>query len=198
MTSAADIQRIAPDILRAARAVIEARVRGDRTVTPPVVPEDIAASGVFVTVRVDCALRGCIGFVEITVPFGVALLEAASRAALEDTRFDPVERSELSRMRIEVTLLGPLEDIRGPADIELGSHGIRIDHAGRRGILLPQVATEHDWTAEEFLSALCRKAYLPLDAWRSTTAHLSRFRGTVLSENDDADIEQTAQDTRTL
>ncbi|MCZ7555642.1 MAG: AmmeMemoRadiSam system protein A [Bacteroidia bacterium] len=197
MISATEQRRLAPDILRTARTVIEARVRGDRTVTPPDVPENIIASGVFVTVRVDGALRGCIGFVEISVPFSIALAEAASRAAMEDTRFEPVERSELPRLRVEVTLLGPLEDIHGPEDIELGKHGIRIDHDGRRGLLLPQVATEHHWTAEEFLSALCRKAYLPLDTWRSGRARLSRFCGIVFREEDVSDIVQSAQDTRT-
>jgi AmmeMemoRadiSam system protein A len=177
--------------------VIEASVRGDRKVTADDLPEDIDASGVFVTVRVDGSLRGCIGFVEISTPFSVALAEAASRAAKEDSRFDPIEREELSRMRIDVTLLGPLEDIQGPADIELGTHGIRIDHAGRRGLLLPQVAIEHGLTADEFLSALCRKAYLPLDAWKTDTARLSRFRGIVFSESGDTDIEQSQQDTRT-
>jgi uncharacterized protein len=179
----------ASELLRVVREVIEAHVRGDGKASAADIPENLDANGVFVSVHVDSALRGCIGFVEITVPFSVALVEAATRAVKEDTRFDPIERNELSRMRIDITLLGPLEDIHGPADIELGTHGIRIDHTGRRGLLLPQVAIERGWTAEEFLSALCRKAYLPLDAWKADTARLSRFRGVVLSEGNDPDIE---------
>ena len=35
------------------------------------------------------------------------------------------------------------------------------------GLLLPQVPMEHDWDRETFLGQTCRKAGLPMDAWRN-------------------------------
>ncbi|MFP4217281.1 MAG: AMMECR1 domain-containing protein [Salinarchaeum sp.] len=35
---------------------------------------------------------------------------------------------------------------------------------GRRGLLSPRVATEHNWDAETFLAGTCRKAGLSRDA----------------------------------
>ena len=45
----------------------------------------------------------------------------------------------------------------------------------KRGLLLPQVAVEHNFTVEEFLTETCRKAGLPADAWRSLTAASRRL-----------------------
>ena len=62
-----------------------------------------------------------------------------------------------------------MEKIANPLDLELGVHGIYV--VGKRGFgagtYLPQVATEHHMTKEEFLSSCCaHKAGLPADAWR--------------------------------
>lgn len=170
-------------ILNAARSAICACVAGARGAEAVnTAPDDIDATGVFVTIHVDGLLRGCIGFVDINAPFSVCLTEAAQRAALEDPRFPSIAEDELDRMNVEVTLLAPQEPIQGPEDIEPGTHGIRIDYHGKRGLLLPQVAIEQKWTNDEFLAGVCRKAYLPEDAWKNPDARLTRFRGIVLRE----------------
>lgn len=38
----------------------------------------------------------------------------------------------------------------------------------RQGVLLPQVAVEHNFTLKQFLAEVCRKADLPAEAWRRT------------------------------
>jgi AMMECR1 domain-containing protein len=53
------------------------------------------------------------------------------------------------------------------AQVEVGRHGLLISLGGRRGLLLPQVATENRWDRVTFLQQTCRKAGLPLDAWES-------------------------------
>jgi uncharacterized protein (TIGR00296 family) len=53
-----------------------------------------------------------------------------------------------------------------PKAVEVGRHGLVISQGGRRGLLLPQVPRENDWDRETFLEQTCRKAGLPLDAWR--------------------------------
>ncbi len=183
MTGPDENDELRKSILNAARSAIcacVAGVRGAEAVT--IAPDDIDATGVFVTIHVDGLLRGCIGFVDINAPFSECLSQAAQRAAREDPRFDSIREHELDRMSVEVTLLAPQEPIHGPEDIEPGTHGIRIDLYGKRGLLLPQVAVEQKWTNDEFLAGVCRKAYLPQDAWRNPDARLTRFRGIVLRE----------------
>ena len=51
-----------------------------------------------------------------------------------------------------------------------------------RGLLLPQVAVERNWSAERFLEEGCRKAGLPLDAWRDPETKLYAFTADVFSE----------------
>ena len=68
-----------------------------------------------------------------------------------------------------------------PSDIEVGRHGLVVEREGRRGLLLPQVATEWEWNAETFLARTCQKAGLPFDAWKNG-AKLWRFEAEVFGD----------------
>jgi uncharacterized protein (TIGR00296 family) len=65
--------------------------------------------------------------------------------------------------------------------VEIGRHGLVVEQGRERGLLLPQVATEHGWTREQFLDHTCIKAGLPFDAWRRG-ASLYRFEALVFGE----------------
>lgn len=138
--------------------------------------------GVFVTLHVRNRLQGCIGVIEPKEPLGEAIVRCAASAALEDPRFAPLEASQLSELRIEVSLLSPMEPI-APESIEIGRHGLFVRLHTQCGLLLPQVAVEHRLTREQFLEETCRKAGLPRDAWRDPEAHLLGFTCELLSEN---------------
>ena len=71
--------------------------------------------------------------------------------------------------------------IAGPQDIEVGRHGLVVESARQRGLLLPQVATEWHWDAESFLAHTCHKAGLPREAWKHG-AKLWRFEAEVFGE----------------
>ena len=71
----------------------------------------------------------------------------AVAAGTTDPRFPPVTPTELEQLEIEMSLLGPLEPIAGPQDIEVGRHGLVVEMGWQRGLLLPQVATEWNWDA---------------------------------------------------
>ena len=58
-------------------------------------------------------------------------------------------------MAIEISVLSPREKIDDPLAIELGVHGIYVQKGGRSGCFLPQVATEHNMSKEQFLSECC-------------------------------------------
>lgn len=122
--------------------------------------------GAFTTLHLGGQLRGCVGYVLAVSPVYRAVADTARAAAFEDTRFHPVTLPEAAQLEIELSILSPPLPI--PADdVEIGRHGLLISMAGRRGLLLPQVPAEHHWDRNTFLEQTCRKAGLPLDAWKN-------------------------------
>jgi AmmeMemoRadiSam system protein A len=129
-------------------------------------------------------LRGCVGYAVPIAPLYRAVAETARAAAFDDSRFLPVTREEALRMEVSLSVLSRLFPIR-PEEVEVGRHGLVISLGARRGLLLPQVPVEHGWDRETFLEQTCRKAGLPLDAWRKTAA-VEAFTAEVFA---DADVE---------
>jgi AmmeMemoRadiSam system protein A len=137
--------------------------------------------GVFVTLHVHNRLQGCIGVIEAKEPLGEAIARCAASAALEDPRFAPMKTEQLGELSIEISLLSVMEPI-APESIEIARHGLFVRLHAQRGLLLPQVATEHRLTREQFLEETCRKAGLPREAWRDPEARLFGFTCEVFSE----------------
>jgi AmmeMemoRadiSam system protein A len=179
MTSDADRDRL----LRLARDAIAAHVSGWPAPSPPLEGVLARRGGAFVTLHSGGSLRGCIGHVEDDEPLGRVIPRCAVSAATQDPRFPGLEPAELSTVQIELSLLGQLEPIGGPSDIEIGRHGLVVERGWSRGLLLPQVATEWEWDVETFLAHTCRKASLPDDSWKRG-ATLWRFEAEVFGEPD--------------
>jgi len=127
-------------------------------------------------------LRGCVGYVLPTVPLYRAVAETARAAAFDDSRFLPVTKEEALGLEVSLSVLSRLFPIH-PEAVEVGRHGLLISEGARRGLLLPQVSVEHGWDRETFLEQTCRKAGLPLDAWRKA-ATLEAFTAEVFSDSD--------------
>ena len=121
--------------------------------------------GAFTTVYCRGELRGCVGYVLPQAPLYRSVAETARAAAFDDTRFPAITPAELPGVRISLSILSPLRPIRAE-DIAIGRHGLLISRGGRRGLLLPQVPTEHGWDRIMFLEQTCHKAGLPPSAWR--------------------------------
>ncbi len=148
-------------LLRVARSAIETAVC--RRSEPP--PEEFPPSllqhgGAFVTLHLGTELRGCIGYIESVNSLVDTVCEVAAKAALEDYRFEPVMAGEIPDLTIEISVLSPLSLMRDPDEIVIGTHGLLLEHRHARGLLLPQVATEHGWDREMFLMQTARKAGL--------------------------------------
>jgi AmmeMemoRadiSam system protein A len=170
-------------LLQLARDSMAAFATGEILRDPADVPASVqAALGAFVSLHKAGQLRGCIGYVEGIKPLWQAVRDLAVEASARDPRFAPVRPREIEEIDIEISVLGPLERVRGADDVEVGTHGLLIRHAGRSGLLLPQVASEHAWDAAKFLEQTCWKAGLPLDAWRARDAEISRFGAEVFGE----------------
>lgn len=172
------------DLLGLARQTLEAHFAGRPA---PRLSSDRAESfgearGLFVTLHKGGQLRGCIGTLAPHGDLTRVISEFALRAAFEDPRFPPLEASELPECQIEISVLTAPREIRGPEDIEIGKDGLILEARGQRGLLLPQVASEHGFDAERFLYELSRKAGLPGDAWRSAGARIWAFGAEVIGE----------------
>ena len=184
MPSLSDDSRQA--LLRLAREAVTQTVSFGRL--PAQIPSDgvfAEKRGVFVTLHVRERLRGCIGVVEPDHPLGESTVRCAASAALKDQRFSPVQAHELANLQLEISVLSPPLLIR-PEQIEIGRHGLLVVRGQQRGLLLPQVATEHHLTPEQFLAETCRKAQLPLDAWRAPETQIFGFTCEVFSDGDQA------------
>lgn len=171
-------------LLAAGRDAIEAAVLGreERQVDGEDAPELTRLGASFVTLRtLDGELRGCIGELEARRPLIESVRRCAVSAALRDPRFPPVVAVELASLRLGISVLTPSR--RAAAhEVEVGRHGIVIERGAQRGVLLPEVATENGWDAETFLAFTCRKAGLPLDAWREPATSISLFETVKIRE----------------
>lgn len=142
---------------------------------------DTTVPGAFVTLRIDGALRGCIGHLDSECCLGETIQRVAMAAATEDPRFPPLHRRELGSVVIEISVLGPLEPCSDPSQLVVGRHGVVVDDGARRGLLLPQVAVEWGWDGFTFLSQVCLKAGLAPNAWQHG-ADIFRFEAEVFEE----------------
>ncbi len=175
-----DTQRA--ELLSIARRAIEETIRGGSPL--PLVPYGPLAqpAGAFVTLHINASLRGCIGHVEADRPLARVVAECAVSAATADPRFPRVTGAELPGLHIEVSVLGAFERVSSMAEIEVGRHGLLVEHGWRRGLLLPQVAPEWGWDVPAFVAHTCEKAGLPPDAWPARGAVLFRFEAEVFAE----------------
>lgn len=153
-------------LLRLARRALEARVLG--TVTADTLDgcdEIHVASGAFVSIHRQGMLRGCLGRLE-PLPLATVVDQLARAVADSDPRFAAVTAGELPEIHIEISVLTPEREIESPSEIRVGRHGLIVQLNMRRGLLLPQVATERGWDRITFLDHACLKAGLPRGAWK--------------------------------
>jgi AmmeMemoRadiSam system protein B/AmmeMemoRadiSam system protein A len=147
------------------------------------IPESLKKQmGAFVTLKINGNLRGCIGRFLSPDPLYEVVQASALSSAFEDTRFNPLTKEEFDKIEMEITVLGPMKKIDNISEIVLGKHGIYIKKDFRAGTMLPQVATENNWTVEQFLGYTSRdKAGLGWDGWKN--AEIFIYEGIVLEEN---------------
>ncbi len=139
-------------------------------------------AGAFVTLKENGNLRGCIGYLSSPEMLVDTIREATKQAATSDPRFNPVTEDELSKINIEVSVLSPAMPLNNYADIKIGEHGLILDDPFNRAVLLPQVATENNFSVPQFLTALCEKAGINPYAWEQEPLKLKVFTAVVISE----------------
>lgn len=170
-------------LLSIARKSIESYVRNGEVYIEPREEKALnARNGCFVTIKQGGKLRGCIGNFQSELPIFKEVAEMAAASASKDPRFYPMKEEDLAAFTLEISVLTPLRKIEDIEEIEVGRNGIYLEKGYYRGVLLPQVATEHGWNRETFLNQTCVKAGLPNDAWRADDAEIYIFSAQVFNE----------------
>jgi len=96
--------------------------------------------GVFVSIKREGRLRGCIGTIMPTKPsIAEEIINNAIEAAIKDSRFTEVQVEELDELSIVVDVLSEMELVSSKQDLDINKYGIVVTNDYRRGLLLPNI-----------------------------------------------------------
>lgn len=134
--------------------------------------------GIFVTLKIQGRLRGCIGHIlgHEMLKKSIPLMTCA--AAFEDPRFPPLGLSELAFVRIHISLLTEPVLVTSYKDVRPGIDGIIVTHRWKKGVYLPEVATETGWDRKTFVeSCAFEKAGLTQQELEEATIEVFQTEG---------------------
>lgn len=159
--------------LRLAREAVEGYVLRRAIPEPPpeTPPELLERAGVFVTLRVQRQLRGCIGTLTATRPtIAHEIVVNAIASATADPRFPPVAAADLPDLDYEVAILEPLEPVADAGQLDPAVYGVVVEAGERRGVLLPGLVEVK--SVEQQIAIASSKARIAPDS----PVRLYRFR----------------------
>ncbi len=139
--------------------------------------------GVFVTLKKNQQLRGCIGSIYPKMKLYRGIIKMTVAAATRDYRFNSVKKDELENIQIEISVLSKPKKISDIEQIKMGKHGVIVEKNNKSGVYLPQVGKETGWKKLTFLRHLCKnKAGLDPDAWKDAKTNIYIFTARVIKE----------------
>lgn len=150
--------------VRLARKTIEEYAcTGRQIAIPEGLPEEMYGdrAGVFVSIKKDGRLRGCIGTIQATCSsIAEEIICNAVSASTKDPRFSPIGKEELDNLTISVDVLGDMEEIDSTDQLDVKRYGVVVTKGYRRGLLLPDL--EGVDTAEDQIAIAKQKAGIGL------------------------------------
>lgn len=153
------------DFTKLAKQSLETYIKtGEKIAAPADVPEDMKErAAVFVSLKENGRLRGCIGSLEPTTPdIASEIITYAVYAGTQDPRFMPVTESELDSLVYSVDVLGKPEPVESIDELDPSVYGVIVSDGMRRGVLLPDL--EGVDTPEEQIEIALAKARIPKTA----------------------------------
>jgi AmmeMemoRadiSam system protein A len=137
----AEIREAEDPYVRLARANVEHYVRTGRSLKlKDLRAEAVDSAGVFVSIKKDGELRGCIGTIApVRDTIAEEILSNSVSAAARDPRFEPIDESELDALTYSVDVLAAPEPVNGPDELDVKRYGVIVSSGGRRGLLLPDL-----------------------------------------------------------
>jgi len=173
-------------LLDLAQKSIESQVKENKIFKPDSnlisqYPKLFKKKGAFVTLYKNKELRGCIGNILPQEELYLSVRNNAINAAINDSRFMPVEMEELDKINIEISVL------KIPQLIEVKNwqeyldkltplkDGVIIKLGSRQATYLPQV-WEQIPEKENFLNSLCQKAELDNECWKNPKTEIYKYQ----------------------
>ncbi|WP_312423397.1 AmmeMemoRadiSam system protein A [Anaerospora hongkongensis] len=127
-------------------------------------------AGVFVSLKKQGELRGCIGtFSPAQSSTAQEIIVNAVGAGTQDPRFWPVELNELAEITISVDILDEPQKINSIAELDPQKYGVIVRNGRRSGLLLPMLAGIE--SVETQIAIAKQKAGIP----ETETVDLYRF-----------------------
>ena len=129
--------------VRLARQTIEAYIGERKQISiPRDLPEEMYESraGVFVSLKEEGRLRGCIGTIApVQKNIAEEIIANAISASTKDPRFHPVQPDELDKLVYSVDVLGTPAAITSPDELDVKRYGVIVTKGRKRGLLLPNL-----------------------------------------------------------
>jgi len=125
-----------------ARKVVESYIRGEGVPDVCDAPEELKGkrAGVFVCLKKEGDLRGCIGTIQpASANVAEEITANAISSATSDFRFPPVGPDELDKISYSVDVLGEAEDIEDMSYLDPKVYGVIVRSGRRAGLLLPDL-----------------------------------------------------------
>ena len=148
------------EFVRLARNTLENYVISGKMIDMPENLPDILTktrAGVFVSIKKNGQLRGCIGTIEPTQNnIAQEIMRNAISSGIHDSRFSPVRKDELENLVYSVDVLSPAEQIGDKNMLDVKRYGVIVTSGRKRGLLLPNLDGVD--TVDEQLSIACQKA----------------------------------------
>ena len=149
-------------VVQLAREAIEEYVKNSHKIQPPQNLSEVMQKerGVFVSIKKNGNLRGCIGTTGPTQE-NVAreIIRNAINACSKDPRFQPVKPEELEKLEISVDILGEQELVSDLDELDPDKYGVIVKKGSRTGLLLPDL--EGIETVREQVNIAKKKAGIP-------------------------------------
>lgn len=159
--------------VRLARSTVEEFMfSGKKPRVPMGLPREMyyRRAGVFVSIKKQGKLRGCIGTIHSTYSsVAQEIMENAISAAVNDPRFAPIMPEELEYLTVSVDVMGETEPVKSLRELDVRRYGVIVTKGEKRGLLLPNL--EGVDTVEEQIAIAKQKAGIPAEE----DVYLERF-----------------------
>jgi AmmeMemoRadiSam system protein A len=167
------------ELLKLARSAIESELNKEKLELNKEIKEKYSEIGAsFVTLTEHKILRGCIGSLYPHQELYKDVIENAKHAAFDDYRFPQVKKSELSEIKIEISVLSVPKKLEFRNEKELlkkinKNMGIILKKGFSSATFLPQVWEEIPEKID-FLENLCVKAGIEKHLWKTSEIYFYR------------------------
>lgn len=95
-------------------------------------------TGLYMTLMKGLDVRACIGrFTPYSYSMEKAIEDLAREITFGDIRYRPLSPGEMEDLRIVLSFVGPMKEIRDPYTIDFAEEGLYIGQDGKGGVLLP-------------------------------------------------------------